>query len=40
LEKAKADKGDEAFMRLAGTVRGAKDLSKRNGFPGRESHCG
>ena len=32
LEKARAHNGAQAFMRLAGTVRGPKDLSKRKGF--------
>lgn len=32
LEKARASKGSRAFMRLAGSVRGPKDLSKRKGF--------
>ena len=32
LEKAKADSGSQSFMRLAGTVRGAKNLSTRKGF--------
>ena len=32
LEKAKSSNGAQAFMRLAGTVRGPKDLSKRKGF--------
>ncbi|MBF8254388.1 MAG: Ribbon-helix-helix protein, CopG family [Deltaproteobacteria bacterium] len=32
LEKARASNGAQAFMRLAGTVRGAKNLSKRKGF--------
>jgi predicted transcriptional regulator len=32
LEKAKASDGDRPYMRLAGTVRGAKDLSTRKGF--------
>jgi hypothetical protein len=32
LEKARANSGDQAFMHLAGTVRGPKDLSKRKGF--------
>jgi hypothetical protein len=31
LERAKAS-SRQSFMRLAGTVRGAKDLSRRNGF--------
>jgi Ribbon-helix-helix protein, copG family len=34
LEKAKASSGAQAFMRLAGTVRGPKDLSTRKGFSG------
>jgi len=32
LEKAKANSARQAFMRLAGSVRGAKDLSSRKGF--------
>jgi hypothetical protein len=32
LEKAKASPGTQPFMRLAGTIRGAKDLSSRKGF--------
>ena len=32
LEKARASNGAQAFMRLAGTVRGSKDLSTRKGF--------
>ena len=32
LEKAKASTSSQAFMRLAGAVRGAKDLSSRKGF--------
>lgn len=32
LEKAKAGDVNRPYMRLAGTVRGAKDLSKRKGF--------
>lgn len=32
LEKARSNHGAQAFMRLAGTVRGAKALSKRKGF--------
>jgi hypothetical protein len=32
LEKAKASASSQAFMRLAGTVRGPKDLSSRKGF--------
>jgi hypothetical protein len=32
LEKARSNHGAQTFMRLAGTVRGAKDLSKRKGF--------
>jgi hypothetical protein len=32
LEKAKATSARQSFMRLAGTVRGAKDLSSRKGF--------
>jgi hypothetical protein len=32
LEKAKASSSAKSFMRLAGTVRGARDLSTRRGF--------
>jgi ribbon-helix-helix CopG family protein len=32
LEKARRSNGAQAFMRLAGTVRGPKDLSRRKGF--------
>lgn len=32
LEKAKAGDTTRPYMRLAGRVRGAKDLSKRKGF--------
>jgi hypothetical protein len=32
LEKARASNGAQGFMRLAGTVRGPKDLSKRKRF--------
>jgi hypothetical protein len=32
LEKARTSSGNQAFMRLAGTVRGPKDLSARKGF--------
>jgi hypothetical protein len=32
LEKAKAASAKQSFMKLAGTVRGPKDLSKRKGF--------
>jgi Ribbon-helix-helix protein, copG family len=32
LEKARASSGAQAFMRLAGSVRGPKDLSSRKGF--------
>jgi hypothetical protein len=34
LEKARASEGHQGFMRLAGKVRGAKDLSRRKGFSG------
>lgn len=34
LEQAKAGTSMRAFMRLAGTVRGARDLSTRKGFSG------
>jgi hypothetical protein len=32
LERAKARHGSQPFMRLAGIVRGPKDLSSRKGF--------
>jgi len=32
LEKARAGDSSQTFMRLAGTVRGPKDLSSRKGF--------
>ena len=32
LEKARANARQQAFMRLAGTIRGPKDLSARKGF--------
>ena len=32
LEKARAGASSQSFMRLAGAVRGAKDLSRRKGF--------
>jgi predicted DNA-binding protein len=32
LEKARNSSADQSFMRLAGTVRGARDLSTRKGF--------
>jgi predicted transcriptional regulator len=32
LERARAGSGSRRFMALAGTVRGAKDLSSRKGF--------
>ncbi len=32
LERAKENSGRQSFMRLAGTVRGPKDLSSRKGF--------
>jgi predicted transcriptional regulator len=32
LEKARESGGEQAFMRLAGSVRGARDLSARKGF--------
>jgi hypothetical protein len=35
LEKAKAGRPAQRFMRLAGAVRGAKDLSARKGFSRR-----
>ncbi|PYI84807.1 MAG: hypothetical protein DME26_12695 [Verrucomicrobia bacterium] len=32
LERAKTNSGNRPFMRLAGSVRGPKDLSQRKGF--------
>jgi hypothetical protein len=32
LERARLSSGRQPFMRLAGAVRGAKDLSSRKGF--------
>jgi predicted transcriptional regulator len=32
LERARASRPEQSFMRLAGTIRGARDLSKRKGF--------
>jgi len=32
LERARAGAAQQRFMRLAGTVRGPKDLSRRKGF--------
>lgn len=32
LEKAKASDSSQPYMRLAGAVRGPKDLSRRKGF--------
>jgi hypothetical protein len=32
LQKAKAARGNRPFMRLAGTVRGPRTLSRRRGF--------
>lgn len=32
IEKARAESAGRAFMHLAGTVRGPKDLSRRKGF--------
>jgi hypothetical protein len=32
LERARRTRGSRAFMRLAGAVRGPKDLSRRKGF--------
>ena len=32
LERAKAGDSSQSYMRLAGAVRGAKDLSARKGF--------
>lgn len=35
LEKAREGGVDHSFMRLAGTIRGARDLSTRKGFSRR-----
>jgi len=35
LERAKAGAANQSFMRLAGVVRGPKDLSQRKGFSRR-----
>ena len=35
LEQAKARSATQSFMRLAGTVRGPKELSSRKGFSGK-----
>lgn len=32
LERARAQSAKQSFMRLAGSVRGARDLSSRKGF--------
>jgi predicted transcriptional regulator len=32
LERARASSREQAFMRLAGVVRGPRDLSRRKGF--------
>jgi predicted transcriptional regulator len=32
LEKARDSGGEQSFMRLAGSIRGARDLSTRKGF--------
>jgi len=32
LERARTDSADKPYMRLAGSVRGARDLSSRKGF--------
>ncbi len=32
LERARANGSEQSFMQLAGTIRGARDLSKRKGF--------
>ncbi len=32
LEKAKTNKADKPFMRLAGIMRGPRDLSQRKGY--------
>lgn len=35
LERARAAQSAQSFMSLAGTIRGAKDLSQRKGFSRR-----
>jgi SOS-response transcriptional repressor LexA len=35
LERAKAAASSQAFMRLAGALKGPRDLSERKGFSGR-----
>jgi len=35
LERAKAGRSTQSFMRLAGAIRGPRDLSRRKGFPHR-----
>ena len=35
LERARRARGSRSFMRLAGTIEGARDLSRRKGFSGR-----
>ncbi len=35
LERAKAAASSQAFMRLAGALKGPRDLSARKGFSGR-----
>lgn len=35
LERARRTRGSRPFMRLAGTIEGAKDLSRRKGFSRR-----
>jgi hypothetical protein len=32
LDRARAGRSSRSFMRLAGTIRGARDLSRRKGF--------
>lgn len=32
LERARATRAEQPFMRLAGTIRGVRELSKRKGF--------
>jgi len=32
IEKARAAGGKQGFMRLSGSIRGARDLSERKGF--------
>lgn len=35
LERARAQRPEQSFMRLAGAIRGARDLSQRKGFSPR-----